>query len=159
MSNPISKEDARKIGNMYAELQQGEQRLIEFLEERSKESGAGYADQDDLVFLVESYNCISSVKLQLIQALQEAQDAEDMALLAQKTGFALLPLQQALGRLEQDWTMPLRKGGVGDTIAAVQAIGDTSGLKAMYPADHWGWKIGGPELNPELHPKKDGDAE
>jgi len=37
----------------------------------------------------------------------------------------------------------------------VSDIGDTSGLHAMYPAGHWGWKVGGPELNPELHVKKD----
>ena len=34
---------------------------------------------------------------------------------------------------------------------------DTSGLSAMYPAGHWGWKVGGPELNPELHPRKNTD--
>lgn len=99
MSMPLTKEQAIQVGELYAQLQRAEQRIIDFIGARSMPAGAGFDDQDGLSVLAEVYNKITFVKRELVVALQESQDAQDMARLSHLTQDAVQVTGAVLGEL------------------------------------------------------------
>ena len=145
MSLPLSKSQARRIGELYRDLQASEQRIIDFIAERSSVAGSGFVDQDGLLQLKEAYERVVDAKRELISALQEAQDEQDLSRLTPLAYQGIEVVNQALNKLRNS--------------QSVVRLDDTSLVDSLYPKGHWDWKVGGPELNPELHPKKDKDAQ